>query len=127
MALRFRQQLNENANQLALVNTFSEMNHNEIVGWTTSDSLARFSAVFLGDTDATPRIAQRVALTRELLSARAAGTHVVATRGETSVERVFSLLLLGDLVSVYSAILGGHDPRSIAAIDELKSRLAADA
>src|ERR1044071_162626 len=33
MALRFQNQLNENAKQLAHVNTFPEMNHNELEGW----------------------------------------------------------------------------------------------
>ena len=59
-----------------------------------------------------------------IVTGRAAGTHLVSTRGQTSVERVFSLLLLGDLVSVYLAVLGGQDPQEIGAIDELKSRLS---
>ncbi len=124
IAYRWKTQINENAKQHAFSSELPEADHNEIVGWTTAERFGRFSAVFLDDADATPRIVERVALTRELLSGRAAGTHLVATRGQTSVERVFSLLLLGDLVSVYLAVLGGQDPQEIGAIDELKSRLS---
>jgi len=124
IAYRWKTQINENAKQHAFSSELPEADHNEIVGWTTAERFGRFSAVFLDDADATPRIVERVALTRELLSGRAASTHLVSTRGQTSVERVFSLLLLGDLVSVYLAVLGGQDPQEIGAIDELKSRLS---
>ena len=39
MALRFQNQINENAKQLAHVNTFPEMNHNEIVGWQFPENI----------------------------------------------------------------------------------------
>ena len=43
MAVRFQNQLNENAKQLAHVNTFPEMNHNEIVGWRFPESILQQS------------------------------------------------------------------------------------
>ena len=124
IAYRWKTQINENAKQHAFSSELPEANHNEIVGWATAQQFGRFSAVFLGDADATPRIVQRIALTRELLEARDVSAHVLQTRGQTSVERVFSLLLLGDLVSIYLAVLNGQDPQDIAALDELKSRLS---
>jgi glucose/mannose-6-phosphate isomerase len=48
----------------------------------------------------------------------------VTARGETRLERVVSLVLLGDLVSLYAAVLRGADPAPVAAIDTLKARLA---
>jgi glucose/mannose-6-phosphate isomerase len=50
--------------------------------------------------------------------------HRVATRGQTSAERVFSLVLLGDLVSLYLAVLRGVDPTPVPAIDRIKAELA---
>ncbi|MBW3671772.1 MAG: hypothetical protein KY432_08895, partial [Acidobacteria bacterium] len=79
-------------------------------------------AVFLDDSDTPPRVKQRIALTRELIGDRATGTFVVQSRGHTAVERVFSLVLLGDLLSLYVAVLRGVDPTPVAVIDELKSR-----
>jgi glucose/mannose-6-phosphate isomerase len=48
----------------------------------------------------------------------------VMPHGETPTERLVSLVLLGDLVSVYLAVLRGEDPVSIAPIDALKAALA---
>ncbi len=47
----------------------------------------------------------------------------VAARGETRLERLVSLVLLGDLVSLYSAVLRGADPVNIDALDWLKAQL----
>ena len=41
-----------------------------------------------------------------------------------AVERVFSLVLLGDLVSLYVAVLRGVDPTPVDVIETLKERLA---
>ena len=58
-------------------------------------------------------------LTKPALRARA-----LARRGETSVERVVSLVLLGDLVSIYLAVLRGVDPGPVEVIEQLKEELA---
>lgn len=49
----------------------------------------------------------------------------MSARGETRLERLVSLVLLGDLVSLYLAVLRGVDPVHVRAIDTLKERLAA--
>ena len=125
IAYRWKTQVNENAKQHAFAGTLPEIDHNEIVGWASAERFGRFSAIFLDDCDATPRITQRIALTRELIAAGAASTHVVASRGQTTVERVFSLVMLGDLVTIYLAVLNGEDPAQIDVLTELKGRLAA--
>ncbi|CAB4943184.1 unannotated protein [freshwater metagenome] len=124
LAYRWKSQINENAKQPAFASELPELNHNEIVGWSSAARFAPFSAVFLDDSDDTPRIEQRIAVTREIIGENAAGTHVVATRGQTAVERAFSLVLLGDLVSLYLAALNGEDPKPIEPIEELKRRLS---
>jgi glucose/mannose-6-phosphate isomerase len=48
----------------------------------------------------------------------------VQTRGESRTERVLSLVLLGDLVSIYLAVLRGVDPTPVAVIEDFKARLA---
>ena len=47
--------------------------------------------------------------------------HRVESRGSTAVERVLSLVLLGDLVSLYLAALRGVDPTPVPAIERLKT------
>ena len=59
----------------------------------------------------------RAELTADIAAAGAAPVERVDARGETPVERLVSLVLLGDLVSLYPAVLRGADPVDIAAID----------
>ena len=45
----------------------------------------------------------------------------VEARGDTRFERVLSLVLLGDLISVYTAALDGVDPGPVDAIERFKA------
>jgi glucose/mannose-6-phosphate isomerase len=120
-AYRWKCQINENAGLPAFASVLPELDHNEVVGWPAADGLGRFSAVFLEDPAAHPRNALRAELTAGLVGA--AVVERVAARGETPVERLVSLVLLGDLVSLYLAVLRGEDPVAIAPIDALKAAL----
>jgi glucose/mannose-6-phosphate isomerase len=100
-----------------------ELDHNEIVGWEGAKELGPFSAVFLDDSDLHPRIRQRIELTRGLIASRGMATYRVDSLGETRMERLVSLVLLGDLVSLYMAILRGVDPATVEVIDHLKQAL----
>jgi glucose/mannose-6-phosphate isomerase len=124
IAYRWKTQVNENAKQPAYSAQLPELDHNEIVGWQSASEHGRFSAVFLDDPDTHPRVQERIAATCELIGAGAVGVHRVTSRGTTATERVFSLVLLGDLVSVYLAALRGVDPTPVPAIDRLKAQLA---
>jgi glucose/mannose-6-phosphate isomerase len=124
VAYRWKAQLNENAKIPAFTHELPELDHNELVGWQDAPSLGRFAAVFLDDSDTPLRVKQRIELTRELIGDRATGTYVVQSRGHTAVERIFSLVLLGDLVSLYVAVLRGNDPTPVDVIETLKERLA---
>jgi len=124
IAYRWKTQLNENAKIPAFSAELPELDHNEIVGWAGAPEIGRFSAVFLDDADTHPRVKERIALTERIIAPHAAATFRVETRGQTEIERVVSLVLLGDLVSLYLAVLRGVDPGPVAAIDELKSSLA---
>ncbi|HET6449080.1 MAG TPA: bifunctional phosphoglucose/phosphomannose isomerase [Conexibacter sp.] len=123
IAYRWKTQLNENAKVPAHSAELPELDHNEVAGWGGAAELGRFSAVFLDDSDLHPRIRQRIELTRGLIGASAAASFRVESRGETRLERLVSLLLLGDLVSLYLAVLRGIDPTPVDAIERLKGAL----
>jgi glucose/mannose-6-phosphate isomerase len=125
IAHRWKAQLNQNAKVHAFAHELPELNHNELSGWASARELGRFSAVFLDDSDTHPRISERVAITESLIADQASGTFRVATRGTTPFERVFSLVLLGDLISLYLAVLRGVDPSPLPLADNLKLGLAA--
>ncbi len=117
VAYRWKCQVNENANRPAFWSELPELDHNEIEGWAASGP---FTAVFLEDPAGThERVQRRFDLTAEIIG----GAHRITAQGETRLERLMSLVHLGDLVSLYLAVLGGADPIAIPAIYRLKSEL----
>lgn len=122
--LRWRGQISENAKQLAYGNVLPEMNHNEIVGWKgLPEVLKTLSVVFLTDRETHPRVRSRESLTREVLQGRASSVSVVESVGRSRLARTFSLVHMGDWVSLYLAILNREDPSPVAVIDALKEKL----
>jgi glucose/mannose-6-phosphate isomerase len=122
-ARRWATQLNENAKAAAVFSELPEADHNEICAWQRGREVAPLSAVFLEDSDQHPRVRQRIELTARAAEEAGAPALRVQARGESPLERVLSLVLLGDLVSVYLAALDGVDPTPVEAIDRLKSAL----
>jgi len=123
-AYRWKCQFNENAGLPAFASVLPEADHNEVVGWQAAGPLGRFAYVSLEDPGAHPRNARRAELTAGIAEAGASPAVRVQARGTTPVERLVSLVLLGDLVSIYAAVLRSADPVHIPAIDDLKSALA---
>ena len=105
-----RRQLNENAKIPAFAAELPEADHNEIVGWQDAAALGSFTAVFLEDVDQHPRVRQRVELTAALIEQQAAGTLRLESVGSNPVERLLSLVLLGDLVSDLPRCPARHRP-----------------
>lgn len=124
VAYRWKTQINENAKLPAFASELPELDHNEICGWSGAGSLGRSAAVFLDDPDTHPRVRDRLELTEAIIREQGHPTFVLRSRGQTRVERVLSLVLLGDLVSLYLAVLRGVDPTPVEGIDALKARLA---
>jgi glucose/mannose-6-phosphate isomerase len=124
IAYRWKTQLNQNAKSPAFSHELPELDHNEIVGWEGVGDLGPFSLVLLDDADLHPRVRHRMELTQWAVGPNAQQTYRIETQGRNAVERVFSLVLLGDLVSLYLAVLRGIDPAPVAVIDRLKEQLA---
>jgi glucose/mannose-6-phosphate isomerase len=124
IAYRWKTQINENAKQPCFSHELPELDHNELVGWEGAPDVGRFSAVFLDDSDAHPRLKARLELTASLIAPSAVSSFRLQTRGETGLERVISLVLLGDLVALYMAVLRGVDPGPVHLLDRLKTELS---
>jgi len=123
-ARRLKSQLNENAKVAAFASVLPEADHNEICGWRRGRELASLSGVFLEDPDQHPRIRRRIELTAELLEDAGAPVVRLEPPGEGRLERVLALVLLGDLVSLYLAVLERVDPAPVEPIERLKATLA---
>ena len=123
--LRWQNQFSENAKTLSYGNTLPEMTHNEIVGWERLVHLTgRLSVILLIDREDDPRVQRRMEIVKELIEDQTASLHVLKTRGQTRLTRMFSLIQLADWTSFYFAMLSNVDPTPIAKIELLKSKLA---
>jgi glucose/mannose-6-phosphate isomerase len=124
VATRWRTQLNENSKVLAASQVFPELNHNEIVGWEMAGgTVAHPVVVLLRSRADSARLQQRVEFTKKLLALRAP-VHEVWGEGESPLAQTLTAMYLGDVTSVYLALLQETDPTTITPIIELKRFLA---
>lgn len=123
-AWRWKEQFCENAEILSWHNAFPELNHNELVGWgLRREHDAQLQALYLRDKQDYGRVQKRMEVTRELIAQTSAPVIEVWSEGHSLLARLFSLIFLGDLASVYLAVLNGVDPTPVKKIDLLKERL----
>ena len=119
-AHRWKTQLNETGKLLAFSSELLEADHHELCVWGHLKDPSAWSAVFLADeADQHPGALRRMELTADLIASTGAPTHWIAAPGETRTQRMLSLVLLADFVSVYTAALSGVDPSDIELISEL--------
>lgn len=125
VAGRWRGQINENAKNLAFVNAYPELNHNEVLGWVgaPSQGVHRFVGIRLEDGSESDKMKARARVTESLIG-ETAQFHSVKARGESLLEKMLSLASYGDFVSLYLAALNGVNPEDIGSIDKLKAELA---
>jgi len=125
VAIRWKCQFNENSKQVALAGIVPEMNHNEVLGFSSPEPLSKKMACVLlrhpkGDH---PQIARRFDILKGILKARTAGVREVSAEGRSLLAQMMSVIYLGDFVSLYLAYLKGVDPTPIALIDSFKAKL----
>ena len=121
IAYRWKTQFNENSKAAAFCHTFSEMNHNEIVGYQTM-SKDKFIAIFIKDKEDNERIKKRMEITKDIISSKV-DVEEVATKGSSILSRIFSGIYYGDFASYYLALANKIDPTPVAVIENLKKRL----
>ncbi len=121
-ALRFRQQLNENAKVLCWHHVIPEMNHNELVGWR--DRRDDLAVVVFRNRDDFDRNQMRLDINKEIIGHYTGSFIEVYSKGMNLVEQTLYQVHLGDWVSWYLAQLRGVDATEVRVIDFLKSELA---
>ncbi len=125
VARRWKTQLNENSKTWAFCELFPEINHNAAVGYELpSWAKEKVFVVLLCSPSLHPRNILRYEATAELLTRAGINCEMVNPQGESSLAQVMSLVLLGDYLSFYLAILNRTDPTPIDSIDFVKSYLA---
>lgn len=122
VAVRFRQQINENSKMLCWHHVIPEMNHNELVGWRDKD--ATRAVVFLRNENDYERTQMRMDINRQVIRKYTSNITELWSKGKTHFERVFYIVHLTDWVTVYLADLHGVDATEVKVIDHLKNALA---
>lgn len=122
VAIRLRQQINENAKMLCWHHVLPEMNHNELVGW--ADEHLNIGVIFLYSDRDHPKVETRRKLTRDILKKKVNACFEIQAQGDTAMEQAYYLIHLGDWISFYLAEIRDVDPIEIDVIDYLKSELA---
>lgn len=122
VAIRFRQQINENSKMLCWHHTLPEMNHNELVGWTTRHeniAVVTFRTAF--DFERTKK---RYAICKPVFEKYCTSVIDIVAKGESKLEQFLYLIHIGDWISCYIADLRVIDATEVNVIDYLKSELA---
>jgi len=137
-AARFACQLNENANYPAIAGVLPEANHNQVVTFDgpfapgpqavgpdpAGAPPVPLRLILLRDTQEHPQVARRREESARIAADRGIEVTELAASGDLPLERLASLVQLIDYAAVYLAIAIGIDPTPIAAIQELKARIA---
>ncbi|UCG53127.1 MAG: bifunctional phosphoglucose/phosphomannose isomerase [Candidatus Latescibacterota bacterium] len=127
VARRWSCQFNENGKSLAHFSIFTELNHNEIVGWAALESLRENIAVIsLKDAEDHPMALRQAEITLDLIESLCGDVIRVESVPGPRMTRILSAMILGDFTSVYLAYLNGVDPTPVENIDFLKERLKKD-
>jgi glucose/mannose-6-phosphate isomerase len=125
VAHRWKTQLNENAKSWAMYEPMPEANHNAIEGSLNPRELSdALYVVELREREEAEAIGARYRVVEELLGERATNRSVVWAEGPSPLARTLTSVALGDLVSVYLAILYQTDPTPVTLLAMLKERLA---
>lgn len=122
VAIRWRQQINENSKMLCGHHIIPEMNHNEIVGWEFLHN--NTIIILLRNRDDFKRNAQRMDIIKTLLQKKTSSIIEIYSKGQSTVEKMLYLAHLGDWVSYFLAIQNQVDPTEIKMIDYLKEELS---
>ena len=122
VAVRLRQQINENSKMLCWHHVLPEMNHNELVGWR--DQRKDLAVLMLRNRDDHPRIQMRMQINKEIITEYTDSWIEVFSKGGSQIQRAIYLVHLGDWVSWYLSDLRNMDAIEVKVIDFLKGELA---
>ena len=126
IALRWKQQLNENSKVQANAGFFPEINHNEIMAfqfknrdWLIKDVMM----LIIRDSEEHPRNSLRIDFTTDIIRPMVRGLYQIKPKGKSALCRILSIIQVADYTSVYLALLNKTDPTMVNHIDDLKKKI----
>ena len=122
IAIRFRQQINENSKMLCWHHVVPEMNHNELLGWRTN--VEGLAVVYLRNKNDYYRNQTRVDINKSVISKYTDDILEIWSKGDSLIETSLYHINVGDWVSWYLSEHNNVDAIEIDVIDFLKDKLS---
>ena len=122
VAIRFRQQLNENSKMLCWHHVVPEMNHNELLGWRTN--VDNLSVLYLRNKSDFYRNSTRIDINKSIIKKYTDNISEVWSLGETDLQNTLYHINFGDWISWFLSELNGVDAIEIDVINYLKEELS---
>lgn len=122
LGIRWRQQINENGKQLCWHHTFPELNHNELIGW--SSTYSEVSVLVIKSQYDHPRVSLRMEILEEIFERYTEEVITIESAANGPFEELLQLIWLGDYLSLSIAAYKQVDPLEIDNINLLKTKMA---
>jgi glucose/mannose-6-phosphate isomerase len=122
VAVRFRQQINENSKMLCWHHVVPEMNHNELLGWRTN--VDNLSVVYFRNKSDYERNQIRMDINKKVIAKFTNNITEIWSKGDSLIENSLYHINLGDWVSWYLSEMNNVDAIEIDVINFLKGELA---
>ncbi len=125
-AERWKTQFNENAKVAAFANRVPELTHNEVCGWGQDGDVTRqiFQLFLLRHEYEHPQVMRRLDVLDDILDEVVGAVHRVEAGGDGPLAQLLDLMLVGDFVSLHSAVEQGVDPGPVPTIAEIEARIS---
>jgi glucose/mannose-6-phosphate isomerase len=121
LAIRLRQQLNENSKMLCSHHIIPEMNHNEIVGWKCLN--AQHTVIAIRTDFDLPQNIKRFLFCKKVFTELNVPVIEMIAKGNSLLAQWMYIVHLSDWISYELAILNNVDPVEVNVIDKLKNEL----
>ena len=124
VASRWKCQFNENSKNMAIVQNFPELGHNDVEGWKGIGKLSKnLVGLFLRSSHESEDTQNRIGVIKSFLKKHVSEIIDIKEEGSGRLTQILSLCFLGDYVSFYLSVLNKVDPAPVSNIAALKEKL----
>ncbi len=123
VANKFKICLNENAKNVAWVNQYPELNHNEFIGWSSHPTDKPYAVVEIRSNLEHARVQKRFQVSERLLSGLRPSPEIITPHGDTLLQQLLWTAVFADFTSIYVALLNGVNPTPVDLVEKFKLAL----
>lgn len=127
IAYNWKIRFNETGKIPAFCNTFPELNHNEVVGFSggenTKNLTKGFYFLFLKDKKDHPRVTLRMDVLKGIFEEKGFTVEELQLEGKNVWEKIFISLSVADWASFYTSTQYGLDPKRVEIIEKFKETI----